>query len=127
MQNTKAIEWVLRIGVAGEFVGHGMFALLGKAQWVGWISQVTGLGSTNAAQLLFLIGASDLLVALVILFKPIRLALLWAVFWGGFTALIRPLVGESFWDFIERFANWAAPLALLLLCGWPKSNKEWII
>jgi hypothetical protein len=33
-------------------------------------------------------------------------------FWGFWTALVRPLVGMPIWDFIERFANWAAPLAL---------------
>lgn len=31
--NTKLIEWVLRIAVAGEFIGHGMFALQKKAGW----------------------------------------------------------------------------------------------
>jgi len=28
---------------------------------------------------------------------------------------IHPLVGMPIWDFIERFANWGAPLALFLL------------
>jgi len=28
-------------------------------------------------------------------------------------------------EFIERFANWGAPLALLLLRGWPRSGREW--
>lgn len=123
--NQKKIEWILRLGVAGEFIGHGMFAVLGKAQWVGWITKVTGLGVAPATQLLLLIGLFDLFIALVVLLKPIRAALLWAAFWGFFTALIRPLVGESGWDFVERFANWAAPLALLILRGWPQSLKEW--
>jgi hypothetical protein len=29
--NTKLAEWVLRIAVAGEFIGHGAFALQQKA------------------------------------------------------------------------------------------------
>jgi len=31
----KKIEWTLRIAVAGEFIGHGVFALQGKQDWVG--------------------------------------------------------------------------------------------
>lgn len=32
--NNKIVEWVLRIAVAGEFIGHGVFALQGKKR--GW-------------------------------------------------------------------------------------------
>ncbi len=125
MNNSKIVEWVLRIAVAGEFIGHGVFALQGKNQWIGWIGQLTGAEIGAAATLLTLIGLTDLLVALIILIRPVRVVLLWAVFWGFWTALIRPLVGEPIWDFIERWANWGAPLALLLFLGWPKILKEW--
>jgi len=123
--NHKAIEWILRIAVAGEFAGHGIFALQGKQQWIGWISELTGAQEGLASQLLFIVGLLDLLVALSVLLKPMRLFLLWAVFWGFWTALVRPLVGEPIWDFIERWANWGAPLALLFLYGWPRSFREW--
>lgn len=125
MTKLKLAEWVLRVGVAGEFVGHGTFALLGKKDWVGWIGQFTGADAGLATQILFAIGLFDLLVALIILLKPIRAVLLWAVFWAFWTALVRPLVGLPVWDFIERWANWAGPLALLLLLGWPKNIKDW--
>jgi hypothetical protein len=36
-----------------------------------------------------------------------------------------PLGPDPAWDFVERWANWGAPLALFLLAGWPKSWKEW--
>lgn len=123
--NNKIIEWVLRFAVAGEFVGHGMFALQGKQQWIGWIQKFGISDAGLATQLLFYIGLFDLLMAIVILIKPIRIVLLWATFWGFWTALVRPLVGEPIWDFIERWANWGAPLALLLLRGWPKKMGEW--
>lgn len=121
---TKWVEWVLRIAVAGEFLGHGIFALEGKQTWIGWIQQLTGAEPGMAAQLLFLVGLMDLAVALVVLVRPLRGILLWAAVWGFWTALVRPLVGEPIWDFIERWANWGAPLALLLL-GWPKTAREW--
>ena len=123
--SSKTIEWVLRISVAGEFVGHGVFALQGKPAWIGWITELTGAGADTAATLLLLIGLLDLLVALVVLVNPIRIALLWAAFWGFWTALVRPLVGEPVWDFVERWANWGAPLALLLLREWPRRMQEW--
>lgn len=126
MDNSKITDWVLRIAIAGEFVGHGVFALQGKQQWIGWISKMLGIEAGLATQLLLVIGILDLLVALTILVKPIRIVLLWAVFWGFWTALLRPIVGEPIWDFIERWANWGAPLALLLLYGWPSSMKEWL-
>ena len=125
MANTKTIEWILRIAVAGEFVGHGAFALQEKAQWVGWIQKFTATDAHTAGQLLFLIGLFDMAVALIVLVKPIRVVLLWTIFWAFWTALVRPLVGESFWDFIERWANWGAPLALLLIRGWPRTIREW--
>ncbi|MCR4274592.1 MAG: hypothetical protein NUW02_00875 [Candidatus Campbellbacteria bacterium] len=123
--NTKLIQWVLRIAVAGEFIGHGMLALDGKEQWLGWIQKLTGADLGTAITLLMLIGVADMFVALVVLLKPIRVVLLWAVLWGFWTALLRPIVGESIWDFIERFANWGAPLALLLMLSWPRTLREW--
>lgn len=126
MNNNKTIEWILRVAVAGEFIGHGVFALQGKAQWIGWVGQLTGADAVTAGQLLMFIGLADLAVATIVLLRPIRLVLLWAAFWGFWTALVRPLVGEPVWDFIERWTNWGAPLALLMLIGWPKSVKEWL-
>src|SRR3989344_732142 len=111
------VNWVLRIGVAGEFIGHGVFALQGKKQWIGWMQQLTGVDTTMATQLIFLVGLLDIAIALVVLIKPLRPVLLWAAIWGFWTALLRPLVGEPIWDFIERWANWAAPLALFLMTG----------
>jgi hypothetical protein len=123
--NIKKLEWVLRIAVAGEFIGHGSLALGGKAQWIGWITKMTGADTALAAKLLFIIGCADLLVALFVLVRPVRVVLLWAALWGFWTALLRPLVGESVWDFVERSANWGAPLALLIVRGWPRSVREW--
>lgn len=34
MNNAKKIEWVLRFAVSMEFIGHGVFSLLGKKEWL---------------------------------------------------------------------------------------------
>lgn len=122
MTNTNKAIWALRIGVAGEFLGHGVLALQGKADWIGWFARFGVTDTGTAATLLTLVGLADILVALVVLFKPVRPILLWAAFWGFWTALVRPIVGEPIWDFIERFANWGAPLALFFLLKKDKSK-----
>jgi len=123
--NTKLMEWVLRIAVAGEFIGHGVFALQGRKAWVEWFSIFGISDPQTATTLLWLVGLSDVILAVLVLIKPIRIALLWMAFWGFWTALMRPIAGESIFEFVERWANWGAPLALLLLIGWPKSFNEW--
>ncbi len=112
MNNAKLVEWILRIGVAGEFAGHGLLAIQGKKDWIGWIVQTMHVSEPSAVTLLLLIGCFDVLVAAIVLTKPIRPVLLWAAAWGFWTALLRVVVGIGWLDFIERFANWAAPLAL---------------
>ena len=123
--NTTVMSWVLRVAVAGEFIGHGVFALEGKKDWVGWFGTFGVTDAALAAKLLFFIGLMDIALAILVLVKPVRIAVLWMVFWGFWTALLRPIVGMPIWDFVERWANWGAPLALLLLVGWPRSAKEW--
>ncbi len=115
MSNDKKVEWLLRVGVAGEFLGHGLLAIGGKKDWVGWISQIVHVGNSTAGTLLLLVGVIDVALALMVLVKPLRPVLLWMAFWGFWTALVRPLVGLGWLDFIERSANWAAPLALFYL------------
>ncbi len=116
-------ELVLRIGICGSFLGHGVFALMIKKSWIPYIT-VVGFSEQTAMTVLFLIGILDLCVAVLALFKPLKLVLIWATIWGFATALIRPITGEPIWDFVERSANWAAPLALLILQGFPRSLKE---
>ncbi len=114
MDNSKKIEWILRIAVAGEFLGHGIFALEAKASWIKYF-EALGFSPDSALILLPVIGLMDVLLAVLVLIKPLKSALLWMAFWGFWTALIRPIAGEPIWDFVERFANWGAPLALYYL------------
>jgi hypothetical protein len=116
-------EYVLRIGIFGTFIGHGILALGVKASWIPLITAF-GFSDAMAVSLLPLIGTLDIMVALFSLFLPIRIVLIWATLWSFATALSRPIAGESILDFVERTANWAAPLALLALQGFPKRLKD---
>lgn len=126
MNNSKTLQWILRVAVFGEFLGHGIFALQGKKAWIDWTVQLTGMSLDSAGTFIFCVGVVDIIISLIVLLRPIKIVLLWAAFWGFWTALVRPLVGEPVWDFVERWANWGAPLALLIILGWPRSIKEWL-
>lgn len=119
-------EWVLRIAIAGEFIGHAAFALQGKE---GWFKYFYPFGISDPATIvgiLFVVGIMDMLLALHVLIRPVRVFVLWMAFWGLWTAMIRwPFGPDPVWDFIERWANWGAPLALLLFLGLPKKAKDW--
>jgi hypothetical protein len=116
--NTKKIEWVLRLALFGEFLGHGVFALQGKESWFKYFYSFGITNPETITTLLMIVGIMDVTLAILILFRPIRLAILWMAVWGLFTALIRwPLGPDPMWDFLERWPNWGAPLALYLLLG----------
>lgn len=125
--NNKKLEWVLRLGVFGEFLGHGVFALQNKAGWHKYFEAFGFSDPETIKTMLLWVGIMDIVLAILVLVKPIRIAVLWMALWGLWTALIRwPFGGDPVWDFFERWANWAAPLALLIVMGCPKGGiKEW--
>ena len=114
LELNKKIEWVLRIGVFGTFLGHGMLAILSNSDWISYLTTV-GFSNEWAIRIMPVIGTIDLLVATTVLFKPVKPVLIYAVIWAFLTALIRPFAGESILAFVERAANWAAPLALYFI------------
>lgn len=125
MNNIKIVQWVLRIAVAGEFIGHGVFALQGNPKWFKYFQAVGITGNENIATLLLLVGIADIALAVMVLIKPVRPLVLWMAVWGLWTALIRwPIGPDPVWDFAERWANWGAPLALFLLLGRNKNKEE---
>ena len=108
---TSKIEWVLRIGVFGTFLGHGLLAISVNPSWIPYLVTL-GFTAKQAQFIMPVIGSVDVVVALWVLLKPNKYVVLWAVFWALATAIIRPLSGELFLTFVERAANWAVPLAL---------------
>jgi hypothetical protein len=119
----NVIEWVLRIGVFGTFIGHGCTALLIKSSWIILITAF-GFSSGMAVKILPLIGIVDILIAITILLKPYRGVLYWAVFWTFITALSRVIAGQGILEFIERFSNIACPLALLIFVVLKKKTTK---
>lgn len=119
------IQILLRIGIAGTFFGHGYYAFNGKEEWIPLI-EAYGFSRSFAYEIIPFIGIMDMLIALTILIKPLRVIVIWATIWAFATALSRPLSGMDILEMIERSSNWVLPLILLLFLGLPKSYKDLI-
>lgn len=121
------IKYMLRIGVACTFIGHGMNAVAIKQNWIPLLT-VYGFSAEQAKIIMPWIGVLDIFVALLVLIHPFRAVIIWAIFWTFATALTRVIAGEGVWEFIERAANWSVPLALLLLTQLETANHppRWI-
>jgi len=125
LYNNKAVIWILRIAVAGEFFGHGIFALQGKEGWFKYFEPFGITDPNTMTSLLFIVGVMDVLLAITVLIKPIRPAILWMAVWGLFTAMIRwPFGPDPIWDFVERWTNWGAPLALYILLKLQRTDNS---
>ena len=99
-ENAKKIEWILRIALFGEFLGHGIFAIQLKTRFLEMLTSFTGITGDLAKTLLTTIGYLDITTAILAIVFPLRLMLIWASLWGFLTALARPVAGEPIWDFI---------------------------
>ena len=61
------------------------------------------------------------LAGMAVLFAPRGLPLVYMTVWALWTALLRPLAGESFFETLERAGNYGVPFALILLTAMPRS------
>jgi hypothetical protein len=117
---------MLRVACAAEFIGHGAFGIMTKAAWLPYFG-VVGIPPELAWKLMPVIGTIDVSIGLLVgIVRPVRVVLLYMAIWGFLTATIRPLAGESMWEFIERIPNWAIPLAFLCLRGIGRSRHDWL-
>jgi len=123
-QHIHALHWILRIAFVMDFLGHGAYGFLQKQSFAKYLG-VVGIPPESAVPLLPIIGIHDYILALAVLFAPTRAFLLWGAIWGVWTALLRPLTGESWWEVLDRGGNYGMPFALFLLAGFPRTGKEW--
>jgi hypothetical protein len=122
------IEWklqaILRIAVALEFIGHGMFGIIGKESWLAYYD-VFGIPANLGWATMPLIGAVDIALGVLVLLRPTRALIAYMAVWGLFTAALRPLAGEGVWELVERSYNYGVPAALLLLYGIGHGARGW--
>jgi hypothetical protein len=105
--------------VAGAFVGHGAYgAVLSKPIWHDYFGV---LGIAPDAMLMTTVGGLEIAAGALVLVWPASALLIALAAWKTLTELLRVPAGEPVWEFIERGANMAAPLALLYVI---RENKH---
>jgi len=118
------LYWLLRLGVIGCFIGHGAYGFITKEAWVPYFG-VVGIDRTWAYRLMPWVGAMDVSLGLLMAVIPLRIVMLHLIVWGLWTAALRPLSGDSVWEFFERAGNYGVPLAFLVLAGVPHRLRGW--
>lgn len=116
--------WLLRIGAALCFIGHGAFGFITKAAWLPYFG-VVGIPEEWAWRLMPMVGTVDVIAGMAVLFAPRALPLVYMTVWATWTALLRPLSGESIFETLERAGNYGVPLALLLLTTALRTMPGW--
>src|SRR5262245_12255636 len=119
------LHWILRVAVAGCFIGHGAFGLITKAAWVPYFA-IFGIPEACAWKLMPVVGMVDISVGVLTLVQPVRAVVLYMTFWGFFTACLRPVAGQGIWELLERAGNFDVPLAFLSLLGAGRSLADWL-
>jgi phosphohistidine phosphatase SixA len=112
----RVVEAIFRIAVAGCFIGHGAFGVMGKEAWLPYFA-VVGIPESWAWRLMPVVGALDILVGIAALVSPRPAILAYAAGWAVWTALLRPLAGESVFETLERAGNYGLPIAFLVAAG----------
>jgi len=116
LTHEQKIHYTLRIAMAMCFIGHGAFGIITKPIWCNYFA-VFGIGHDLAYRLMPVVGSFDILLGITMLVYPLQAIPLWLIIWGIVTALLRPLSGEPFAEFIERAGNFGVPLALIIMSG----------
>jgi len=120
LQLATVLNWVMRISIALLLIGHGGFGLLvRKHEWYDYFGFFGITANTvDAAHLLTVFGTFEILLGIAVLVVPWRGFLVFVLFYKLVTELLRPLVGQEVFQFIERSGDYALPLALFVLAGW---------
>jgi len=120
----EKVHFLLRVGVLGCFLGHGIWGLLGKKAWVDFF-QLFFVPEPVAVHLLPVVGSVDIAIGLWAFFAPMPSVLAWAAFWTFFTACLRPAAGMGMSELFERAGNYGIPLAFLAMVPRPTTLRDW--
>ena len=118
------LHWLFRLALCCEFVGHGAFGVLTKQAWVVYFG-IFGIPESWAWKLMPVVGCVDIILGTLALVVPTRAGLLYMGCWGFFTASLRPLAGEGWWEFLERSYNFGVPLLMLWVHSVGTRSPSW--
>jgi hypothetical protein len=118
------LHWLFRLALCAEFVGHGAFGVMTKQGWVPYFT-LFGFPEAWAWRLMPAVGSIDITLGFLALLAPMRAGLLYMGCWGLFTAVLRPLAGESGWEFLERSYNFGLPFLMLWVHRVGTTARSW--
>ena len=115
----KMLHWTLRMTTALLLIGHGGFGAFKQKPMLieHWEAAGLPVGGVDPVLFLVLVGAFEILLGILVLVRPFRPLLVFILIWKLFTEFLYPLSGAPFWEFIERWGSYGAPLALVFLQG----------
>ena len=117
---------ILKVSISLCFIGHGVWGLFRKQEWISYFN-VVGIPDSWAMILMPAIGTVDIILGVLILVHPNRGILFYMAAWAFWTALLRPLANQSFWEVWERAGNYFPPILFLILMGTFKfSLTDWL-
>ena len=122
---TRQVHWILRIGAAMCFVGHGAFGIITKAAWIPFFG-VVGIPENLAWALMPVVGTIDIAAGIALLLVPVPGVLVYMSVWALWTAMLRPLAGDNVWETLERAGNYGVPFAFLMLAGGRQALRDWL-
>ena len=99
--------------------------MITKQAWVPYFA-VVGIGRDAAYHWMPLIGTLDILFGVLTFVQPRAALLVWMTAWALWTASLRPLAGEPFWEALERAGNYGVPFVLLLLSEAGSGWRSWV-
>jgi hypothetical protein len=127
-ERVTVLHWLLRLATAGAFIGHGAYgAIMEKAGWYPFLEQLGfDKAAADAHNLVIGVGAFEMALGVLALLMPLRALLVLLFVWKmGSEFIWYPLTDKPAWEFVERWSNYTAPLALLLVRGQPRTPREW--
>ena len=122
------LEWILRLATAGAFIGHGAYGFfMEKPGWYGFLAEFgVSRADVDANHLMQWFGGIEMLLGLLALVAPVPALLLVMVAWKLSTEFVwYPLHTLPAWEWVERWSNYTAPLALLVVRGIPATPAGW--
>ena len=107
---------VLRLTTGMLLIGHGCLAAL--TQKAVFTHQGEALGLASATAVFQGLGWVEIVLGIAVFFQVPAGVLSLIAAWKILSESLYPLTGGPVWEFVERGASYAAPLALYLLQEW---------
>jgi hypothetical protein len=127
-EHWRFLKILLQVAIAVYMIGHGAFGLIDAKAGLAGHYDAVGIsalfGSTGAA--LNTLGAFEILLGIAVLIAPVAPLLFFICAWKIFTESLFIFSGASWgiFEFIERGASYAAPIALFYIMSLIKERKS---